>query len=246
MSNSTDQQSIEEKVTTDAISISENILITDFNTDTINDNNNDTINDNNNDNNQVECLNDNSYVNNIENEISNLDNYIINNQESNINEQEELNNNEQQINYIKKLEDIIKFQEEEINNLKNEIINLKSSQSNIDYLVKIKQNLEKKEEILNNDINNLHNNDKTYTEPSFTEFKLPNQDINLSSNAQISRITKKNIIVSEEESQSKYNGITILEKPKDDEQIQKIQIDYSNTDEHTENIIKQRRRRAKF
>ena len=240
MSNSTDQQSIEEKVTTDTNLNSENILITDFNSDTINEN--DNIDNN---------LDDNSNVKDIKNEISNLNDFIISNQESNnnllenITEQEELNNNKQQIDYIKKLEDIIKFQEEEINNLKNEIINLKSSQSNIDYLVKIKQKLEKKEEILNDDIITLQNNDKTYSEPTFIEFKLPNQDINLSSIAQISRINKKNIIVSEEESQLKYSGITILEKPKDDELIKKIQIDYSNTDEHTENIIKQRRR-AKF
>jgi len=245
MSNSTDQQTIEEKVNNDTNSISENILITDFNTYTINDTNNDNQN-----NNQIDYHDSN--VNDIKNEISNLNDYIISNQESNnnllenITEQEELNNNEQQNNYIKELEDIVKFQEEEINNLKNEIINLKSSQSNIDYLVKIKQNLEKKEVILNDDINNFQNNEKTYSEPSFTEFKLPNQDINLSSNAQISRITKKNIIVTEEESQGRYSGITILEKLKDDEQIKKIQIDYSNIDENSEKIVKQRRRRAKF
>lgn len=139
---------------------------------------------------------------------------------------------EEKNNYIKELENVIKYQQEEIETLKQKL----ESQEKLDYLIKIKNNLEEKDNMLKKET-------KVYTEPEFNDYKMPNENLNLSASAQTKRLNR--ISIKEDSNDTpRYSGVSILEQTK--EEPTKIVVDYNNIDENSEKIIKQRRRRTRF
>jgi len=172
-----------------------------------------------------------------------------------------LNELEKKKTYIEELEEAVKFQEKEIGELKLKLDTL----SKLDLLSKIRSNMDSKlsefeinmsEEFNSSKEDNIQmskpnkvvqvikpqqpNQIKSkITKEEDTQYPRNNPDLVFSSDPG----TKVKSIPKEEE-EPRYNGIMMLERPKQEEKI-KIVLDYE-TDKNPEEIIKQRRRKARF
>ena len=182
-----------------------------------------------------------------------------------------LNELEKKQTYIEELEEAVKFQEKEIGELKQKLDTL----SKLDLLSKIKSNMDSKlSEVETNMSEELYSSTSDNTHISKSNkvvqvIKTPQQTQQTQQTQQNNQV--KNKIIKEEDTQyprtnpdlvfrsdpgtkvksipkeeeePRYNGIMMLERPKIEEKI-KIELDYE-TEKNPEDIIKQRRRKARF
>ena len=175
-----------------------------------------------------------------------------------------LNELEKKQSYIEELEEAVKFQEKEIGELRQKLDTL----SKLDLLSKIKSNMDSKLSEVETNINQ----ELSYSKEDNTQMSKPNKVVQVikSQQTQETQQVKSKIIKEEdseypknnpdlvfrsdpgikvksipkEEEEPRYNGIMMLERPKQEEKI-KIVLDYE-TDKNSEDIIKQRRRKARF
>lgn len=173
-----------------------------------------------------------------------------------------LNELEKKQSYIEELEEAVKFQEKEIGELKQKLDTL----SKLDLLSKIKSNMETK---LSEVETNMSEEFSSKESENMTQMSKPNKVVQVKKSVQSTQNTQNNILKEEsqyprnnpdlvfrsdpgpkvksipkEEEEPRYNGIMMLDKPKQEEKI-KIVLDYE-TETNPEDIIKQRRRKARF
>lgn len=196
---------------------------------------------------------------NIENQISNNDLNEINQVKNNIElfthdidrkiGKYLLDRLEKNQNYIDELEEVVKFQENEIKELKLKL----ESINKLELVAKLKTSIEEK--------NNLSNKDNKINNSEILVIKKPNNKSNLNEdNSNTYYSTNPDLVlttgsrnkvksISKEEEEPRYSGITIIEKPQN-QQLPKIALDYENNEnsenseksEKSSEIIKQRRR----
>lgn len=161
-----------------------------------------------------------------------------------------LNELEKKQEYINELEEALKFQEKEINELKEKL----DSFDKLELLNKIKSNMDLKLTRIENEISHHDNQEKKNVQIKKTQNKFLNDEEKFSypkTNPDLvlrSEPINKIKTISKEEEEPRYNGVTILKKPKKEEEI-KIVLDYETEtceNDKSTDLIKQRRRARKL
>lgn len=165
-----------------------------------------------------------------------------------------LNELEKKQAYIDKLEEAITFQEKEIDKLKIKL----EAFNKLELISKIKSNMDTKLEEVKTNLSNTKEQEYEYEqEPKTVQIKkFQNQTQSKNEEQQYPKHNKDLVLrvdsgtkvklISKEEEEPRYNGIMMLDKPKN-EPVIKIQLDYDtetlDNSSTTNNIVKQRRRK---
>lgn len=179
-----------------------------------------------------------------------------------------LNELEKKNSYIEQLEEAVKFQEIEIRDLKTKLEGL----NKLELLSKIKSNMETKLVELDENISSINEVQEQITKPKVVQINKSSQQTQQTIVNEVKKVKKvdeeetqyptsnpdlvfksdpgkKVKSIPKEEEEIRYNGVILLEKPKEEQQIN-IQLDYET--ETADNlstmsdVIKQRRRARKL